>query len=155
MEINFKVPQLGSSNVWRSDGWYRIGLVNGSEFLSVDCISAVTNHNIRKMILTQRGFPFLFQVRMHSDDMEDVSEARGGDIVAMFGVDCASGDTFTDGSVKYTMTSMNVPEPVMSLAIVPANRESTQNVSRWRPVLAVFSQLAAIHKVRKKLSSRR
>lgn len=66
---------------------------------------------------------------MHSDDMEDVSEARGGDIVAMFGVDCASGDTFTDGSVKYTMTSMNVPDPVMSLAITPTNREGSTNVS--------------------------
>jgi elongation factor G len=91
---------------------------------------------------------------MHSDDMEDVSEARGGDIVAMFGVDCASGDTFTDGSVKYTMTSMNVPEPVMSLAIVPANRESTQNVSRLCSFLAVSSRLAAILKVRKTFTSR-
>lgn len=66
---------------------------------------------------------------MHADDMEDVIEARGGDIVAMFGVDCASGDTFTDGSVNYTMTSMNVPEPVMSLAIIPATREGSANVS--------------------------
>jgi hypothetical protein len=40
-----------------------------------------------------------------------------------------TGDTFTDGSIKYTMTSMNVPEPVMSLAINPSNRDSTANVS--------------------------
>ncbi|KAJ0972928.1 hypothetical protein J5N97_020887 [Dioscorea zingiberensis] len=61
-------------------------------------------------------------VRMHSDEMEDIQEAHAGQIVAVFGVDCASGDTFTDGSVRYTMTSMNVPEPVMSLAVSPFSK---------------------------------
>ncbi|KAG0607350.1 hypothetical protein M758_8G021700 [Ceratodon purpureus] len=62
-------------------------------------------------------------VRMHSDDMEDIQEAHAGEIVAVFGVECSSGDTFTDGTIKYTMTSMNVPEPVMSLAIAPASKD--------------------------------
>ena len=62
-------------------------------------------------------------VRMHSDDMEDVEYAGPGEIVAMFGVECASGDTFTDGTVNYAMTSMRVPEPVMSLAITPKVRD--------------------------------
>ncbi|XP_024360562.2 elongation factor G-1, mitochondrial isoform X2 [Physcomitrium patens] len=62
-------------------------------------------------------------VRMHADDMEDIQEAHAGEIVAVFGVECSSGDTFTDGSVKYTMTSMNVPEPVMSLAIAPSSKD--------------------------------
>uniref|UniRef100_A0A0D6R0R4 Elongation factor G, mitochondrial n=1 Tax=Araucaria cunninghamii TaxID=56994 RepID=A0A0D6R0R4_ARACU len=62
-------------------------------------------------------------VRLHADDMEDIQKAHAGEIVAVFGVDCASGDTFTDGSVKYTMTSMNVPEPVMSLAIAPSSKD--------------------------------
>lgn len=39
--------------------------------------------------------------RIHASDMEDISEASAGDIVAMFGIECASGDTFTDGTTKY------------------------------------------------------
>ena len=53
-------------------------------------------------------------VRMHADEMHDVERAGPGDIVALFGIDCASGDTFTDGSVRYTMTSMFVPDPVIT-----------------------------------------
>ena len=52
-------------------------------------------------------------VQMHSDEMHDVEEASAGDIVAFFGVDCASGDTFTDGTIKYTMTSMFIPNAVI------------------------------------------
>ena len=55
--------------------------------------------------------------RMHSSEMEDITEAGAGDIVALFGIDCASGDTFSDGSVNATMTSIHVPEPVIKLAI--------------------------------------
>ncbi|XP_030500193.2 elongation factor G-2, mitochondrial [Cannabis sativa] len=69
-------------------------------------------------------------VRMHSNEMEDIQEAHAGQIVAVFGVDCASGDTFTDGSVKYTMTSMNVPEPVMSLAVQPVSKDSGGQFSK-------------------------
>jgi len=61
-------------------------------------------------------------VRMHSSEMQDVEEAAAGDIVAMFGVDCASGTTFTDGKIKYSMTSMHVPDPVVSLALIPKER---------------------------------
>ena len=42
-------------------------------------------------------------VRMHSDEMEDITEVGAGEIVAMFGVECASGDTFTDGQSQLTM----------------------------------------------------
>jgi elongation factor G len=58
-------------------------------------------------------------VRMHANEMEDIQEATAGDIVALFGVDCFSGDTFTDGRVNYAMTSMLVPDPVVSLAVKP------------------------------------
>ncbi len=61
-------------------------------------------------------------VRMHADSMEDIAEAGSGDIVALFGVDCASGDTFTSRELAYSMTSMYVPEPVISLAVSTKDR---------------------------------
>ena len=54
-------------------------------------------------------------VRMHSNEMEDISEAGAGDIFALFGVDCASGESFCDTTINMTMENMHVPEPVMSL----------------------------------------
>ncbi|KAF2751873.1 elongation factor G, mitochondrial [Sporormia fimetaria CBS 119925] len=69
-------------------------------------------------------------VRMHSDEMEEVQEINAGEICAVFGVDCASGDTFTDGSLGYTMSSMFVPEPVISLSIKPKNTKDTANFSK-------------------------
>jgi elongation factor G len=68
-------------------------------------------------------------VRMHSDEMEDVDSISSGEICAMFGVECSSGDTFTDGSSNFSMNSMFVPEPVISLSIRPEGNESP-NFSR-------------------------
>ena len=69
-------------------------------------------------------------VRMHSNEMEDVQEIGAGEICAVFGIDCASGDTFTDGTLGYTMTSMFVPEPVISLSIKPKNNKDAANFSK-------------------------
>ena len=69
-------------------------------------------------------------VRMHASEMHDIEEAGAGDIVAMFGVDCASGDTFTDGNVIYSMTSMFVPEPVIELAVAPKDKAGQVNFSK-------------------------
>jgi len=69
-------------------------------------------------------------VRMHSNEMHDIESAECGDIVALFGVDCASGDTFTDGTVNYSMTSMFVPEPVIELAVSPKDKSGLANFSK-------------------------
>jgi len=69
-------------------------------------------------------------VRMHSNEMNDIDNASAGDIVALFGVECSSGDTFTTEDINYTMTSMHVPDSVISLAVSPKDKTSTQNFSK-------------------------
>ncbi len=69
-------------------------------------------------------------VRMHANEMNDVEHAKAGDIVALFGVECSSGDTFTDGTVKYSMTSMFVPDAVISLSVQPKDKSGENNFSK-------------------------
>ena len=69
-------------------------------------------------------------VQMHSNQMEDISEIQAGYIGALFGIDCASGDTFADPKLNYSMTSMFVPNPVISLAIIPKDNKSQINMSK-------------------------
>jgi len=69
-------------------------------------------------------------VRMHANDMEEIEASNSGDIVAMFGIDCASGDTFCKEGMRLSMTSMYVPEPVISLAIVPKDSKAQVNMSK-------------------------
>jgi elongation factor G len=69
-------------------------------------------------------------VRMHANEMEEISRAGAGEIVALFGVDCYSGDTFSDGSLNYSMSTMFVPEPVISMTINPADNKAQDNMSK-------------------------
>ncbi len=69
-------------------------------------------------------------VRMHADQMQDIQTIQAGYIGALFGVDCASGDTFTSPGLHLTMTSMFVPDPVMSLALFPQNNKARINMSK-------------------------
>ncbi len=69
-------------------------------------------------------------VRMHSDKMEDLETAHAGDIIAMFGVDCASGDTFAVEGYNVSMQSMHVPDAVISLAIAPKDKAGASNFSK-------------------------
>ncbi|EQA73180.1 elongation factor G [Leptospira noguchii] len=68
--------------------------------------------------------------RMHSDEMEDIESAEAGDIIALFGIDCASGDTFTDGKLKVSMESMFVPAPVISLTIEAKESKHLNNLAK-------------------------
>jgi len=65
-------------------------------------------------------------VRTHSDELEDVDSVTSGEIAAVFGMECSSGDTFTDGSKPYSMESIHIQDPVMSLAISPTGKDTGQ-----------------------------
>lgn len=69
-------------------------------------------------------------VRMHANQMEEIESIPAGYIGALFGIDCASGDTFCSPGINYTMTSMYVPEPVISLAIKPVDHKAEANMSK-------------------------
>jgi elongation factor G len=68
--------------------------------------------------------------RMHSDDREEIDSAEAGDIVAFYGVEASSGETFTDGKMNVTLTSMHVPDAVISLAVAPKDRAAEANFSK-------------------------
>lgn len=86
-----------------------------------------TIYNVR----TQRKVRIARLVRLHSNTMEDVNEVYAGDIFALFGVDCASGDTFvTDPKYELSCESIYVPEPVVSMAISPVNSKDRDNFSK-------------------------
>ena len=69
-------------------------------------------------------------VKMHSATMEDINEAGCGEIAALFGIDCASGDTFCAPGLNYSMSSMYVPNPVISLAIKPVDKKAADNMAK-------------------------
>ncbi|KAK9687298.1 Elongation Factor G, domain III [Popillia japonica] len=80
---------------------------------------------------TKRKVKIARLVRLHSNTMEDVNEVYAGDIFALFGVDCASGDTFvTDIKDTISLESIYVPDPVVSMAISPANTKDRDNFSK-------------------------
>jgi len=69
-------------------------------------------------------------VRIHADQIEDIDTISAGYIGALFGIDCASGDTFTDAGLSLSMTSMYVPDPVISFSIAPVDNKSRLNMAK-------------------------
>ncbi|MBW2675182.1 MAG: elongation factor G, partial [Deltaproteobacteria bacterium] len=69
-------------------------------------------------------------VRMHADQMEDLDAIPAGYIGALFGIDCASGDTFASPGTTLAMSSMFVAETVISLSITPKDNKAQINMSK-------------------------
>lgn len=69
-------------------------------------------------------------VRMHSNDRENIDVAEAGDIIAMVGVDCASGDTFCGEGIRVSCESIFVPDAVISLAVKGKDNEQHMKLSK-------------------------
>ena len=81
-------------------------------------------------VRTKKRFKVGRLVRMNSAAMEDISAGEPGDICALFGVDCASGDTFCGEGINVAMTSMFVPTPVISQAVRPKDKSMAANFAK-------------------------
>ncbi|MCH2182832.1 MAG: elongation factor G [Mariniblastus sp.] len=69
-------------------------------------------------------------LRMHSDKREEMDEATAGDIVAIMGIDCASGETYAAQAKMCALENMFVPEPVIKVAVNPSERSSTEKLGK-------------------------
>ncbi len=69
-------------------------------------------------------------VKMHADKREEIDSATAGDIVAIMGIDCASGDTYASENKYCTLENMFIPEPVIKMAITPTTRDGADRLSK-------------------------
>jgi elongation factor G len=69
-------------------------------------------------------------VRMHANDREDITDAGPGDIIALLAVDCASGDTICGDGVNYSLESIFVAEPVISLSVTPKSSADSERMTK-------------------------
>jgi elongation factor G len=69
-------------------------------------------------------------VKMHADKREEIDTAEAGDIVAIMGVDAASGDTYASEPKYCSLENMFVPEPVIKMAINPVSRDGADRLGK-------------------------
>jgi elongation factor G len=71
-------------------------------------------------------------VRMNSNDRENIDQAHAGDIIAIVGIDCASGDTFVgdSDSVGLSLEGIHVPIPVIELSISCKDKNEQAKMSK-------------------------
>jgi len=69
-------------------------------------------------------------LRMHADQREEIPSACAGDIVAVLGAECTSGDTYCSQPACCTLERMFVPEPVIRMAVRPRQRDGADRLSK-------------------------
>jgi elongation factor G len=69
-------------------------------------------------------------LRVHADQKEDIDSASAGDIVAVMGIEPATGDTYCDESVNLSLESIYAAEPVIDLAINPLKRADQDKLAK-------------------------
>jgi len=87
--------------------------------------------------------------RMHAASMEEIEGACAGDIVALFGVECAHGDTFTDGELHCAVAPITVPEAVMAVAVALRGGHDRRGEARLAKALGRFSREDPSFRVRR------
>jgi elongation factor G len=69
-------------------------------------------------------------LRVHADQKEDIDSAGAGDIVAVMGLECATGDTYCAEGANLSLESIYAAEPVIDLSILPAKRADYDKLSK-------------------------
>jgi elongation factor G len=69
-------------------------------------------------------------LRVHADQKEDIDAASSGDIVAVMGLECATGDTYCSEGSNLSLESIFAAEPVIDLSIQPAKRADYDKLSK-------------------------
>ena len=68
-------------------------------------------------------------LQMHANDREEVKEVRAGDIAAAVGLkDVTTGDTLCDRGRPVTLERMEIPEPVISVAVEPKSKADQEKM---------------------------
>jgi elongation factor G len=69
-------------------------------------------------------------VRMHANNREDITDAGPGDIIALLAVECSSGDTICGDGINYSLESIFVADPVISLSVTPAGSADQERMAK-------------------------
>ncbi len=81
-------------------------------------------------VRTGRSVRFGRMVRMHANDRAEIEVAKAGDIIAVVGVDCASGDTFCGDGIRVALENIYVADPVIRLSVEPAKRDDADKLGK-------------------------
>ena len=69
-------------------------------------------------------------LQMHANSREDVGEARAGDIIALAGLKfTTTGDTLCDPDKQVVLESLEIPDPVMEIAVEPKTTADQEKLS--------------------------
>jgi elongation factor G len=69
-------------------------------------------------------------LRVHADQKEDIDSAGAGDIVAVMGIECATGDTYCSEGADLSLESIYAAEPVIDLSIQPVKRADYDKLAK-------------------------
>ena len=69
-------------------------------------------------------------VKMHADKREETDLAEAGDIVAIMGIDCASGDTYCSEPNYCTLENIFIAKPVIKMSITPISRDNADRLGK-------------------------